>query len=264
MMKLRWRRFPAGCGFETADAQFVAKYSVNSPAMRSSQKWVAEQVRLELGLDQSDVNEIKPFFGEDLAALSDVDFVHGRGEFEEYVYSPDIDDDNARRISLDFANAEPNRSGIDKFVRTWGIPAAGVITERQFCDMRDQVRYVLRSATMPKRLEMVFSLHGRGGYWPSNPFECSIRELEVLAKHGVLGRVRECESPECKRYYISNKRTADRQGRGTAAPQRFCCGNRARAKARRQREKVKNARGPSGKKVSADPKYARPAMPRWK
>jgi hypothetical protein len=91
---------------------------------------------------------------------------------------------------------------------------------------------------------------------PTIPFECAIRELQALAEHGTLSQIRECQ--ECKHFYIANKWTASRAGR---REQKFCrtCGGTARAKAHRLRSKMRGAAGHTGKKVTADPSYAKPS-----
>jgi len=260
-MSLKWMRC-ARCDFLTEKAQVLAGWPPSRGLNIRLTNGAADAA--ELGLDISDEHGAKICIGEnwaDLDPLSHVKFIRGRGDYDHYEYnSPDIDDDKARRISLDFANIELSRRGIEEFVRYWGMPTYGLATERQFHDMRHQIRCILLSAKDPQCQEWIFRLHRGHYYQPSDLFECAIRELEALARQGVLRYVREC--PECKHYYVANKRTANRKGRGPGAPQQFCrgCGPKARPKARRQRLKLEGARGHTGKKVTADPKYAKPSM----
>jgi hypothetical protein len=192
----------------TEKAEFVAKYSVNCPSGMIVRKLLAEEARLALALDPLVERDVKIHFGEDwVDPLSDVEFIGRRGECAPYEYdSPDVDDNRAHRISLDFANVEPSRNGIAKFFTNWGPPTAGLVTERQFYDMCHQLRCVLLSAAIPRRQEMIFRLHRGYSYEPSNPFECAVRELEALANHGVLRHIRECEG--CGQYYIPNKKNS--------------------------------------------------------
>jgi hypothetical protein len=190
--------------------------------------------------------------------LSDVDCVRGRGEPELYDYnSPDAEDDKACRISLDLANVEQSRNGIEKFITKWGPPTGGLVSERQFWDLRQQVRFILLSAMVWRHDDLedrIFRTYRGTSPQPRTPFECAIRELQALAEHGTLMQILKCQ--ECKHFYIANKRTASRSGR---RKQKFCrtCGGRARPKAHRLRLKMKGAAGPTGKRVTADPTYAK-------
>jgi hypothetical protein len=277
-MKLRWRRYPAGCNFLTMNAWVVAARSTDT-LMREMEEQLSPQLfRLALtspsptkGLERLVRRQFpKPSVGcVGLDPLSQINCVRGRGEPELYVYnSPDTEDDKACRISLDLANTQPNRVGIEKFIIKWGPPAGGLVTERQFLDIREQLRFILRSAIVQQRgyLEGKSDLHERMFrtyrgtlFGQITPFECAIRELHTLAEHGTLKQIRECQ--ECKHFYIANKRTASRTGTGPGAPQKFCqaCGRRARPKAQRLRLKIRGAAGHTGKKVTADPSYAKPS-----
>jgi hypothetical protein len=192
----------------------------------------------------------------------DIHWVHPQGVPEEYTHNgPDVRDDRASRISLDFANAEGSRNGIEKFITNWGMPTE-LLHERQFYNMCQLVRSILVSAVDRASLEEMFRIHRGGSYEPTTPFEFAIREFEDLAEHDVLKHVRECR--ECGQFFIPNKRTAKRKGSGPGAAQQFCrdCGPTARPKARRHRLKLDGALGRTGKKVTADPRYAKPSMRR--
>jgi hypothetical protein len=268
-MTLNWRRYPAGCNFLTIKAWVVAASSTDT-LMRGMKGQLPRQL-LKLALTSpKPTKELERLVRREfpktyvgcvgLHPLSDVDCVRGRGEPEPYDYnSPDVEDDKARRISLDLANAEPSRNGIEKFITKWGPPTGGLVSERQFWDIHRQIRFILLSATVWRHHDLVdriFRTYQGTSPQPTTPFECAIRELQALAEHGILMQIRECQ--ECKLFYIANKRTAFRFGRRR---QKFCrsCGGRARPKAHRLRLKLRGAAGHTGKKVTADPNYAKPS-----
>src|SRR5215831_10164285 len=128
-----------------------------------------------------------------------------------------------------------------------------------FWDIHRQVRFVLLTATEWRHDDLqnrIFRTYEGTSPQPTTPFECAIRELQALAEHGTLMQIRQCQ--ECKHFYIANKRTASRMGRRR---QKFCrsCGSRARPKEHRLRLKLRGAAGRTGKRVTADPSYAKPS-----
>jgi hypothetical protein len=93
---------------------------------------------------------------------------------------------------------------------------------------------------------------------PNNAFEFAISEVYDLTQHGVPKRSRLCLS--CKRYSIAHKSAANRGG--NQEPQRICndCGSKARSRLRRDRLMTVGARGRTGHRVCADPRYAAPSV----
>jgi hypothetical protein len=197
-------------------------------------------------------------------------YVDGLGERQGHVLkSPDPSDVKSRRVSLDLANTEANREGIERFVKMWGKPRL-FLFEDQFYEDRKVIRSVLDRqlqwaavedhTTLTDdwfRSEEIKITRHRGSFIePLDLFQFAVREAHALLEHGVIKQVRTCNG--CKRYYIAHKNTANRGGK--QQPQRFCsdCGSKARSRVRRQRMKLVGARGPTGVKVSADPRHGRP------
>jgi hypothetical protein len=277
-MRLNWRRYPEGCNFLTGKAWVVAAVSTDTLMREMNHQLSPQLFKLALtspGPTKELESLVRREFREPyvecpgLNPLSDVDCIRGRGKPELYMYnSPDPEDDKACRISFDLANIEPSPGGIEKFMIKWGPPTAGLVTEREFRDVRQQVRFILQSSIVQQHdyledrrnlQERIFKTYRGAMFAPTTPFECAVRELHALAEYGTLRQIRECQ--ECKDFYIANKRTAYRTGTGPGAPQRFCrdCGRKARAKAQRLRSKMRGAAGHTGKKVTADPSYAKPS-----
>ena len=170
-----------------------------------------------------------------------------------------------------------------------GIPTDdGFLTERQLYEMRDLVNMILTSAMHRKlhrlqgktdhRLEgkislqeMMFRTYGGEFRNPSTPFEYVMRILYALAENGTLSRVRKCLA--CNRFYIGHKIPEKRKGKkNNQSPQRFChrreCKN-AKSRLWRLEQKMdiakdyareREAIGQTGKRMTADPRNARPAM----